>query len=87
MDPEPSRSQERVPYSRYGYRPPGARPAAAAAGPPPSAPPQPDDKPETPLDAPPPYETIAPRGPPSYEAVCRELASELTEAGPGADSK
>ncbi|XP_043203976.1 formin-like protein 3 [Amphibalanus amphitrite] len=80
-------STQRVPYSRYGYRPPDSSHPTSAASPVPSAPPQPENKPETPLEAPPPYEALTPLGPPSYEAVCREMAGELSDTRPGSDCK
>ena len=98
---------DRIPYSRYGYRPPGSAAATAdgdSDGPPgsgggyrspraatqrsylPCAPtPAPAEPEQEPLDAPPAYETLAPLGPPSYETVCRELATKA--AGPDDDGK
>ena len=115
----------RIPYSRYGYRPPGStatdsdrprdlisltteprsaysvcdyrQPGSTAADSGsggghrspraatqrsylPCAPtPAPAEPEQSPLDAPPAYETLAPLGPPSYETVCRELATQAAE--------
>ncbi|KAF0312368.1 Coatomer subunit delta [Amphibalanus amphitrite] len=60
----PPSTQRRIPYSQYEYRPAESQPPPAAA-PVPSAPP----RPETPPGAPPPYEPRSPSAPPSYDAV------------------